>query len=154
MLTRALLTATAVALLIFAPGCVISVNHTNEGCCPDQQGVVGNYAGAIRAAGTISISSDRCATLNTIAAKLDIDEPSQIMLINSLRGSWGISSDKAAVLETLVKNPALTSRAALHIANHLEQIVSLSSDRKTIADLLASRPMPASAVAPAAPAAK
>lgn len=154
MLARALITVSAAALLAVTPGCIISVNHTEDGCYPDQYGAVGNYAGAIRAAGTISISSDRCATLSTIAAKPDIDEPSQMMLINSLRGSWGISSDKAAVLETLVKNPALTSRAALHIANHLEQIVSISSDRKTIADLLANRPMPAPAVAPVAPPAK
>lgn len=151
MLARAILAALATIALTVTPGCIISVNHTEDGCYPDYYGSVGNYAGAIRAAGTISISSDRCATLSTIAAKPDIDEPSQMMLVNSLRGSWGVSSDKAAVLETLVKNPALTSRAALHIASHLEQIVSISSDRKTIADLLANRPMPAPAPA-AAPA--
>ena len=154
MITRVLHASSAAVLLTLTPGCIISVNHTEEGCYPDQYGTVGNYAGAIRAAGTISISSDRCATLSTIAAKPDIDEPSQMMLINSLRGSWGISSDKAAVLESLVKNPALTSRAALHIANHLEQIVSMSSDRKAIADLLASRPMPTPAVTPFASPAK
>lgn len=151
MSARTLLTLSAALLLSAASGCVIHVGDTerydDDFCYPESAGQPGNYAGAIRAASTISHSSERADTLNTIAAKPDLDETSQLMLINSLRGSWGHSSDKTKVAETLVNNPALTPRASLHIANNLERIASFSSDRKKIADLLAVRPMPAAAPA-------
>lgn len=158
MSARTFLSLSAALLLTAASGCVVHVGdsaHCDDGCCYPETGggpgaQVGNYAGAIRAANTLSYSSDRSSTLNTIAAKPDLDEPSQMMLVNSLRGSWGYSSDKAKVAETLVTNPALTPRTSLHIANHLERIVAYSSDRKKIADLLAARPLPTAA--PAVPA--
>jgi hypothetical protein len=140
MIPRAALTLSAAALLTCLSACVVNIDHTDDSCPAEQCATAGNYAGAIRAASTVSYSSDRSAVLNTVAAKPDIDEPSQIMLVNSLRGSWGYSSDKAGVLRTLVNNPALTSNASLHIANHLGQIVSYSSDRAAIAQLLASKP--------------
>ena len=155
MSARTLLALSASLVIAASSGCVIHVGDTeryDDDWCYRESGApgqIGNYAGAIRAANTLSFSNERAATLNTIAAKPDIDEPSQLTLINSLRGSWGYSSDKAMVTETLVTNPALTPRASLYIANHLERIVSFSSDRKKIADLLAARPMP---VAPPAPA--
>ncbi|HZW07370.1 MAG TPA: hypothetical protein VFF65_09615 [Phycisphaerales bacterium] len=139
MPTRLLLALTAASVTLL-PGCIVHVDHGD--CCPPgvYAAETGNYAGAIRAANTVGHSSDRSATLATVAGKPDLDEPSQMMLVNSLRGSWGHSSDKTNVLQTLVSNPALTPRAALHVANSLERIASHSSDRKRIADLLASRP--------------
>lgn len=146
MHARALALLALVSLTIL-PACVICVDHDHDHCDEPEEWSsptpeVGNYSGAIRAARTISFSAERTSTLNTIATKPDLDEPSQLMLINSLRGSWGFSSDKAHVLETLASNPALTPRASLAIADHLAQIVSFSSDRKRIADLLANRPVP------------
>lgn len=139
---RPLLAATATLLLTISSGCIVHVDNRDASHAHDYSGPVGNYAGAIRAAGTISFSGERCATLSTVAAKPDIDEPSQMMLVDSLRGSWGFSGDKAGVLSTLVSNPACTPRSALHVASHLEKIVSFSGDRKRIADQLASRPIP------------
>ncbi|MDP1662230.1 MAG: hypothetical protein Q8L55_09975 [Phycisphaerales bacterium] len=139
---RPLLAAAIFPLLAISAGCIVHVNRHDNPHCHEFAGPVGNYAGAVRAAGTISFSGDRCSTLSTIAARADIDEASQLMLVDSLRGSWGFSGDKAAVLSTLVSNPACTPRSALHIANHLEKIVNFSEDRKRIADQLASRPTP------------
>ncbi len=139
---RPLIAAPIIPLLAISAGCIVHVDNHDAPPCYELSGPVGNYAGAVRAAGTISFSGDRCATLSTIAARPDIDEPSQLMLVDSLRGSWGFSGDKAGVLSTLVSNPACTPRTALHIANHLEKIVSFSEDRKRIADQLASRPTP------------
>ncbi|MFT3685610.1 MAG: hypothetical protein QM783_11890 [Phycisphaerales bacterium] len=136
--------------LTLAGGCIVVAEHcdhcdvpeVDSNCTPPAPGQPGNYAGAIRAACTLHYSSEKSSTLSTIAAKPDIDEPSQFMLINALRGSWGYSSDKTHVLETLVSNPALTPRASLHVANNLAGIVPYSSDRKKIADLLVNKPLP------------
>jgi hypothetical protein len=138
------------APLTLAGGCIIVADHCDRcdvpegdvGYSPTVTGQPGNYAGAIRAANTIHYSGERASTLGTIAAKPDLDEPSQLMLIDSLRGSWGYSSDKTKVLETLVGNAVLTPRASLHVANNLSGIVPYSSDRKKIADLLANKPLP------------
>jgi len=141
MSTRLLLALSA-ASLISLSGCIVHIDESDD--CPPHAyfAAPGNYAGAIRAAGTIAHSGDRTSTLGTVAAKHDIDEPSQLMLVSSLRGSWGHSGDKANVLQALVSNPALTPRAALQVAHNLDRIVAHSSDRKRIADLLANRPFP------------
>jgi len=153
MHARPLLVVPAAAALTLLSGCIISVNDSCDHCTTGDGDAYaapapGNYTGAIRAAQTITYSSDRCSTLSAIAARPDIDEPSQLTLIRSLCGSWGYSGDKTRVLETLIANPALTQQSSMMIANNLGHIAAYSSDRKKIADMLASRPMPPAPPAP------
>lgn len=97
----------------------------------------GHYAPAIRAAGSISISSERTAALSNIAAKNDISEAEQLYLLDVVRVTDGFSGDRKDVLLALLENRATTDRTKKRLAEILPSLGLFSGDAKVVVDALA-----------------
>jgi len=121
---------------IFAVGVFLlsscSTNHLSKIPRPE-----GRYSPAIYSAGSAGFSSDRAASLRTIAAKGDLTESEQIYLVKVLKYSGGFSSDKKDVLLALLNNRSVSDFARHAVADAMPYLNLSSSDAKVVADSLA-----------------
>jgi hypothetical protein len=118
---------------VVSPGCIIvKRTESHRVALPE-----GRYTGALRAARTVSYSSDRAAAYKAVACKADIEECDQQRLVYILSDDDDtFSSDKVDVVLTLLNNPAATPRTRSLVGAHAEELAEYSSDRAKIAEAL------------------
>lgn len=134
-LVSVLLAATAL------PGCVsVRTERIELPPRPETVGQVGAYSGAIRAARSITFSSERLGVLQAIAGKPDLEECDQLLLVRTVAVDDGFSSNKVEVVKALLNNPACTNRTRAVVGDSITKLADFSSHRREIAELLANPP--------------
>lgn len=116
-------------------GCVI----VDESCDHPPAPPVGDCPN-VRAAMTISFSSDRAAALKRIASMPGLAEPEQFCVIDAATDRSLFSSDATEVLVAIASNPALTPGARTHLSERLPRAGLFSSDSKKVVDAMLSNP--------------
>lgn len=142
---KSIITTLLLTFILTTSGCIALVRDTSDPevaraestplRCPPPTGEPAKYEAAIRAAMTVDYSSDRTEALDRIAAKPDLPERSQSVLVPAI-STISYSSDRLRVLKTLLKNPATTEETKTTIAKHLKTLVAYSSDRKEVVEIL------------------
>lgn len=116
-------------------GCVI----VDESCDHPPTPPVGDCPN-VRAARSISFSSDRAEALKRIASMPGLAEPEQYCVIDASTDRSLFSSDATEVLVAIASNPALTPGARTHLSDRLPRAGLFSSDSKKVVDAMLNNP--------------
>jgi hypothetical protein len=148
-LTRLSFLTLAASACVTLPGCIIvaDVRESDYMSAPVGSTQTANWA-SIRAARSITHSSDRREALLTIAQRSDLTQSEQLALVDVATNGRLYSSDATQVLKAIVNNSTTTIDTRNAIASNLRRADLHSSDRKAVTDvLIATTP----ATPPAAP---
>ncbi|GDX99739.1 hypothetical protein LBMAG48_21430 [Phycisphaerae bacterium] len=148
-LTRFSCLTLAASACVTLPGCIIvaDVRESDYMSAPVGSTQTANWA-SIRAARSITHSSDRREALLTIAQRSDLTQSEQLALVDVATNGRLYSSDATQVLKAIVNNSTTTIDTRNAIASNLRRADLHSSDRKAVTDvLIATTP----ATPPAAP---